>query len=509
MVLMGRSVGGWQGWRWTRCRVGGIVGAVEARGGRQRSTATDACLRWVVLTVWVVTVVLVVMALVLLAMNGPAPSFGRIAAAHGQRTVAAAAGALCTLAFATVGATIVWHRRRQVVGWLFCLVGVALAVQAGAAAGPAVLLPVVPRRPAARAALAAGGLAGWADPGDGDRRAGPSSRSAGGAAVGGQPARRVWDGGASGGRATGRGRAAVAPGRGGIGRVADRPSAPCPRGTAPAAQVVRQRGGLGGCHRHSRAARAGRRPDQVGRRRPCGADHRDRLPAGVGRDRDPAVPPVRHRCPPQPCSGLQHGHQHVGRRLRRDGPRRRTGARWRWCGRCAWWTGWRERVVVCGGTGDAGSRGDVPAGAAVGAGRGRPAVQPAPLQRPAHGGGIRGAAPAADRPGRARQRADRRGRPDRAADPGVAMAAADRRRPLQGCPAHWRRAMSIRGRTVVVAGGGIAGMAAALLLAKTGALVTVVERVAAPEAVGAGLVLQPNGLAVLRELGRASCRERV
>src|SRR6266498_2883073 len=118
MVLMGRSVGGWQGWRWTRCRVGGIVGAVEARGGRQRSTATDACLRWVVLTVWVVTVVLVVMALVLLAMNGPAPSFGRIAAAHGQRTVAAAAGALCTLAFATVGATIVWHRRGQVLGWL-------------------------------------------------------------------------------------------------------------------------------------------------------------------------------------------------------------------------------------------------------------------------------------------------------------------------------------------------------------------------------------------------------
>src|SRR6266508_3070140 len=76
---------------------------------------------------------MVVMALVLLAMNGPAPSFGRIAAAHGQRTVAAAAGALCTLAFATVGATIVWHRRRQVVGWLFCLVGVALAVQAFAA----------------------------------------------------------------------------------------------------------------------------------------------------------------------------------------------------------------------------------------------------------------------------------------------------------------------------------------------------------------------------------------
>jgi 2-polyprenyl-6-methoxyphenol hydroxylase-like FAD-dependent oxidoreductase len=68
--------------------------------------------------------------------------------------------------------------------------------------------------------------------------------------------------------------------------------------------------------------------------------------------------------------------------------------------------------------------------------------------------------------------------------------------------------MSIRGRTVVVAGGGIAGMAAALLLARTGALVTVVERVAAPEAVGAGLLLQPNGLAVLRALGLGGELER-
>lgn len=77
--------------------------AVEARRGRQGGTATDAGPRWMVVGVWVATVVLLVMALVLLAKNGPAPSFGRIAAAHGQRTVAAAAGALCTLAFATVG----------------------------------------------------------------------------------------------------------------------------------------------------------------------------------------------------------------------------------------------------------------------------------------------------------------------------------------------------------------------------------------------------------------------
>lgn len=68
--------------------------------------------------------------------------------------------------------------------------------------------------------------------------------------------------------------------------------------------------------------------------------------------------------------------------------------------------------------------------------------------------------------------------------------------------------MSIQGGTVVVAGGGIAGMAAALLLAKAGALVTAVERVAAPEAVGAGLVLQPNGLAVLRALGLGGELER-
>jgi hypothetical protein len=91
---------------------------------------TDRDLAWMVGAAWVATVALVVMALILLAGNGPAPSFGRIAAAHGQRTVAAAAGALCTIAFASVGAAVVWHRRRHVVGWLFCLVGVALAVQA-------------------------------------------------------------------------------------------------------------------------------------------------------------------------------------------------------------------------------------------------------------------------------------------------------------------------------------------------------------------------------------------
>jgi hypothetical protein len=36
-------------------------------------------------------------------------------------------------------------------------------------------------------------------------------------------------------------------------------------------------------------------------------------------------------------------------------------------------------------------------------------------------------------------------------------------------------------------------MATALLLAEQGGIATVIERVAAPDAVGAGVVLQPNG----------------
>jgi 2-polyprenyl-6-methoxyphenol hydroxylase-like FAD-dependent oxidoreductase len=60
--------------------------------------------------------------------------------------------------------------------------------------------------------------------------------------------------------------------------------------------------------------------------------------------------------------------------------------------------------------------------------------------------------------------------------------------PLQGC-------------NVVIAGGGIGGMTAALLLGSAGASVTLLERVAEPAAVGAGILLQPNGLAVLYALG--------
>src|SRR6478672_9686361 len=63
--------------------------------------------------------------------------------------------------------------------------------------------------------------------------------------------------------------------------------------------------------------------------------------------------------------------------------------------------------------------------------------------------------------------------------------------------------------TAVVVGAGPGGSVAAILLARSGWDVTVLERVAAPAAVGAGILLQPNGLAVLYGLGlRDAIREQ-
>lgn len=61
--------------------------------------------------------------------------------------------------------------------------------------------------------------------------------------------------------------------------------------------------------------------------------------------------------------------------------------------------------------------------------------------------------------------------------------------------------MSIEGRDVTVVGAGIGGAAAALLLARAGAAVTLLERRADPAPAGAGILLHPNGLAVLTGLG--------
>lgn len=56
---------------------------------------------------------------------------------------------------------------------------------------------------------------------------------------------------------------------------------------------------------------------------------------------------------------------------------------------------------------------------------------------------------------------------------------------------------------IAVAGCGIAGLAAALLLNRQGHAVTLYERFEAPRPLGSGLMLQPTGLAVLAELGLA------
>jgi 2-polyprenyl-6-methoxyphenol hydroxylase-like FAD-dependent oxidoreductase len=61
--------------------------------------------------------------------------------------------------------------------------------------------------------------------------------------------------------------------------------------------------------------------------------------------------------------------------------------------------------------------------------------------------------------------------------------------------------MVLSGMNIVVCGGATGGCAAALLLARAGADVTLVEREAEPRAVGAGIAIAQNGLAVLESLG--------
>jgi 2-polyprenyl-6-methoxyphenol hydroxylase-like FAD-dependent oxidoreductase len=62
----------------------------------------------------------------------------------------------------------------------------------------------------------------------------------------------------------------------------------------------------------------------------------------------------------------------------------------------------------------------------------------------------------------------------------------------------------MRGLDIGVAGCGMSGLAAALLLARDGHRVTLYERFDAPRPVGSGLIIQPTGLAVLERLGLAS-----
>src|SRR5688500_590520 len=61
--------------------------------------------------------------------------------------------------------------------------------------------------------------------------------------------------------------------------------------------------------------------------------------------------------------------------------------------------------------------------------------------------------------------------------------------------------MGLRGRRVAVVGAGIGGLAAALALARRGAVVEVFEQAEALTEVGAGIQISPNGVAVLEALG--------
>ncbi len=61
----------------------------------------------------------------------------------------------------------------------------------------------------------------------------------------------------------------------------------------------------------------------------------------------------------------------------------------------------------------------------------------------------------------------------------------------------------MRSRHALVIGAGTAGLSAATLLARDGWKVTLLERFADPKPLGAGILLQPTGLAVLERLGLA------
>lgn len=57
------------------------------------------------------------------------------------------------------------------------------------------------------------------------------------------------------------------------------------------------------------------------------------------------------------------------------------------------------------------------------------------------------------------------------------------------------------GLNIAIVGAGFAGLASATLLARDGHRVTVFEKFARPQALGAGILIQPSGLAAMRRLG--------
>ncbi|HEX2737294.1 MAG TPA: FAD-dependent monooxygenase [Acidimicrobiia bacterium] len=68
--------------------------------------------------------------------------------------------------------------------------------------------------------------------------------------------------------------------------------------------------------------------------------------------------------------------------------------------------------------------------------------------------------------------------------------------------------MKLGGTRATVIGAGLGGAATALLLARAGAAVTVLERDGHRRSIGGGIILQPNGMAVLAGLGLAGAIEK-
>ena len=56
-------------------------------------------------------------------------------------------------------------------------------------------------------------------------------------------------------------------------------------------------------------------------------------------------------------------------------------------------------------------------------------------------------------------------------------------------------------KRIAIIGSGTAGAASALFLSRDGHKVTLFEKIEQPAAVGAGVMMQPSGMGVLRELG--------
>ncbi|MFN8547723.1 MAG: NAD(P)/FAD-dependent oxidoreductase [Candidatus Eisenbacteria bacterium] len=69
--------------------------------------------------------------------------------------------------------------------------------------------------------------------------------------------------------------------------------------------------------------------------------------------------------------------------------------------------------------------------------------------------------------------------------------------------------MKLEGRSILVVGGATGGALSALFFAHAGARITLLERVGAPRAIGAGIAIAENGMAVLESLGLRDAIEKV